>query len=79
MLPASDQETRQTTDGNLPDPGDCSQFAIEEKRPTDRPSDEAGTPAAGVTVPVLGISAVLTHGELALSFVQIKTVLSCDE
>jgi hypothetical protein len=49
------------------------------RRATDGPSDIAGTPAAGVTVPVLGISAVLTHGELALSFVQIKTVLSYDK
>lgn len=78
MLPASDHETRQTTDGNLPDAADCDQLAVERKA-IDGPSDGAGTPAAGVTVPVLGISAVLTHGELALSFVQIKTVLSYAE
>jgi hypothetical protein len=76
MLPASDQETRQTTDGNLPDAASSDQFAVEGERQTDGPSARAGTPVAGVTVPVLGISAVFTHGELALSFVQIKTVLS---
>ena len=78
MLPASDQETRQTTDGNLPDAAESDQFVVEVEW-QDGPSVGAGTPAAGVTVPVLGISVVLTHGELALSLVQIKTVLSYDE
>ena len=35
MLPASDQDTRQTTDGNLPDPVDGDQFAVEREQPTD--------------------------------------------
>lgn len=78
MLPASDQETRQTTDGNLPDTAESDQFSGTRKA-RNRPSAGAGIPAAGVTVPVLGISVVFTHGELALSFVQIKTVLSYDE
>ena len=35
MLPASDQDTRQTTDGNLPDPVNSDQFVVERERPTD--------------------------------------------
>ena len=35
MLPASDQETRQTTDGNLPDAAESDQLAVKGQRQTD--------------------------------------------
>lgn len=35
MLPASDQETRQTTDGNLPDAAQRDQFVVKGDRETD--------------------------------------------
>lgn len=55
MFPASDQETRHTTSGNLP----------------------GVVPGAAVVLALVdGSNAVLTHGEVGVSFVQMRTDLS---
>ena len=59
MFPASDQETRQTTSGNLP-------------------AGAGGAPAAaGETEAEAGSRGVLFQGAVGVSFVQMRTVLSC--